>query len=212
MAIATDLPASPEATDPTIGVANGESGARPVPPGRRRSNEKRLRWGIEWAVIIVAAISVAVLVRTTVVQAFYIPSPSMVPTLKVHDRLLVDKVTFHARDIRRGDIVVFKRPPALKQKDINDLIKRVIGLPGDHVEGRGGQVYVNGVALAEPYLPKTIQTAPFDEVIVPIDAYFVMGDNRPESYDSRFWGTVNHKLIIGRAMVRIWPINRFGRF
>ena len=180
------------------------------PKGRGRPQSKR-RWLIEWGVILVAAISVAVLVRATVVQAFYIPSPSMVPTLKVHDRLLVDKVTFHVRDIRRGDIVVFKRPPALKDKEINDLIKRVIGLPGDTVEGRAGHVFVNGKQLAETYLPKGLQTTPFDAVIIPVDAYFVMGDNRPESYDSRFWGTVDRSLIVGRAMFRIFPPTRIGR-
>lgn len=180
------------------------------PRGRGRPSSRR-RWFIEWGLILVAAVSVAVLVRATVVQAFYIPSPSMVPTLKVHDRLLVDKVTFHVRDVRRGDIVVFKRPPALHDKEINDLIKRVIGLPGDTVEGRDGHVFVNGKQLPEPYLPKGLTTAAFDPVVVPLDAYFVMGDNRPESYDSRFWGTVDKSLIVGRAMFRIFPPTRIGR-
>ena len=180
------------------------------PQGRGRPPSRR-RWFIEWGLILVAAVSVAVLVRATVVQAFYIPSPSMVPTLKVHDRLLVDKVTFHVRDVRRGDIVVFKRPPALQDKEINDLIKRVIGLPGDTVEGRDGHVFVNAKLLPERYLPKGLTTAAFDPVVVPLDAYFVMGDNRPESYDSRFWGTVDKSLIVGRAMFRIFPPTRIGR-
>ena len=183
----------------------------PAPRGRNRP-QSRARWLVEWAVILVAAVSVAVLVRATVVQAFFIPSPSMVPTLKVHDRLLVDKVTFHVRDIRRGDIIVFRRPPALRDTKINDLIKRVVGLPGETVEGRSGHVFVDGVQLPEPYLPKGLETAPFEPIVVPLDAYFVMGDNRPESNDSRFWGTVDRSLVVGRAMFRMWPPSRIGRF
>ena len=135
----------------------------------------------------------------------------MTPTLKVHDRLLVDKVTLSAREIRRGDIIVFKRPEGFNDPTIKDLIKRVIGLPGDTVEGHDGKVWVNGKALPEPYLPKGRTTEPFLPVTVAVDNYFVMGDNRAQSYDSRFWGTVERESVIGRALVRVWPINRLGR-
>ena len=134
----------------------------------------------------------------------------MVPTLKVHDRLLVDKVTLHAREIRRGDIIVFKRPEGFSDTTIKDLIKRVIGLPGDTVDGHDGRVWVNGKALPEPYLPKGRTTEKFDPVRVPVDNYFVMGDNRAQSFDSRFWGTVPRESVVGRALVRVWPFSRLG--
>lgn len=165
---------------------------------------------IEWLLIVSLAIGVALLVRGYVVQTFFIPSPSMVPTLKVHDRLLVDKVTLHAREIRRGDIIVFKRPEGFSDTTIKDLIKRVIGLPGDTVDGHDGRVWVNGKALPEPYLPKGRTTEKFDPVRVPVDNYFVMGDNRAQSFDSRFWGTVPRESVVGRALVRVWPFSRLG--
>lgn len=165
---------------------------------------------MEWLVIVALALSVALLVRATVVQTFYIPTVSMVPTLKVDDRLLVDKVTLHTREVRRGDIIVFKRPASFTDKSVKDLIKRVIGLPGDTVEGHDGAVWVNGKQLPERYLLPSVKTSDFDPVRVGVDNYFVMGDNRPESFDSRFWGTVEREQIIGRALVRIWPLPRLG--
>jgi len=179
-------------------------------PGRARRGGGRVRWALEWFVIGVAAFTVALLVRATVVQAFYIPSVSMDPTLRVHDRLLVEKVSYQVHDIRRGDIVVFERPPRMRDESVKDLIKRVIALPGETVEGRGGQVYVDGRRLSEPYLPEGRTTSDFAPVTVPLDAYFVMGDNRSASYDSRYWGTVDRSLVVGRAVVRVFPPGRIG--
>jgi signal peptidase I len=177
-----------------------------------RKSRKRSASGVafEWLVIVALALSVALLVRATVVQTFYIPTVSMVPTLNVDDRLLVDKVTLHTREIERGDIIVFKRPASFTDKTVKDLIKRVIGLPGDTVEGRDGAVWVNGKQLAERYLQPNVKTSDFDPVRVGVDNYFVMGDNRPESFDSRFWGTVEREQVIGRALIRIWPLRRLG--
>ena len=208
----------------SLNAALDQPGAEPDPPHangsdgsetpRLRGRSRRKRSGaavvIEWMIIISTALGVALLVRATVVQTFFIPTPSMVPTLKVDDRLLVDKLTLHARDVRRGDIVVFERPAAFTDTTIKDLIKRVVGLPGETIEGRDGAVWVNGKRLAEPYLVKGITTSDFAPVRVPVDNYFVMGDNRPESFDSRFWGTVEREKIIGRALIRVWPPTRFG--
>ncbi len=200
------------ATVTTETEAQMSTSAPPSPSaGRVRHQRSKIRSAVEWAIILVAALLVALLVRATVVQAFYIPSESMVPTLKVHDRLLVDKLTFQVRDIRRSEIIVFGRPPAVAE-NIHDLVKRVIGLPGDTVEGRDGVVVLNGQPLAEPYLPKGTVTSSFPAIRVPLDSYFVMGDNRAASYDSRFWGTVDRSLVVGRAFIRVYPPNRFGRF
>ncbi len=185
-------------------------GGRPRLRGRARRKRSGVAVVLEWVIIIAMALGVALLVRATVVQTFFIPTPSMVPTLKVDDRLLVDKLTLHTRDVRRGDIVVFERPAAFTDTTIKDLIKRVVGLPGETIEGREGAVWVNGKRLSEPYLVKGVTTSDFAPVRVAVDNYFVMGDNRPESFDSRFWGTVEREKIIGRALIRVWPPTRFG--
>jgi signal peptidase I len=179
--------------------------------GRNRFEKGKSSAVKEWSAIVVIALLVAFLVRTFVVQAFWIPSASMFPTLKIGDRLLVEKITPSVRDIHRREIIVFERPEGVDPK-IKDLIKRVIGLPGDSVEGRDHKVFINGVALTEPYLPKdVVPTADdFGPVRVPIDSYFVMGDNRANSYDSRSWGTVARHQVVGRAVIRIWPIGSFG--
>lgn len=181
--------------------------------GPRGRNRQGRQWGRvigEWIAIVTVALSVALLVRATVVQAFWIPSTSMTPTLKVGDRLLVDKVSFQVREIHRGEIIVFERPATLKE-DFKDLIKRVVGLPGDTVEGHGNGVYVNGKRLPEPYLPSGVTTNDFPPQQVPIDNYFVMGDNRAVSWDSRYWGTVERKLVVGKAIIRVWPLPQAGR-
>lgn len=185
-------------------------GSEPRLRGRARHRTSRASVALEWVLIASLAIGVALLVRGYVVQTFFIPSPSMTPTLNVHDRLLVDKITLHTREIRRGDIIVFKRPEGFNDKTVKDLIKRVIGVPGDVVEGHDGKVWVNAKALPEPYLPKGRRTEKFDPVRVGVDNYFVMGDNRAQSYDSRFWGTVERESVIGRALVRVWPLARLG--
>ena len=181
-----------------------------VPSATRRRKRSGTAAALEWVIIVGLALSVALLVRATVVQTFYIPTVSMVPTLKVDDRLLVDKVTLETREIRRGDIIVFTRPPSFTDKTIKDLIKRVIGVPGDTVEGHDGAVWINGKELSERYLRPSVTTSDFAPVRVGVDNYFVMGDNRAESYDSRFWGTVEREQVVGRALVRIWPPSRIG--
>src|SRR5438105_13642044 len=115
----------------------------------RRSS---VRSAVEWVVIVAAALLAALLIKTFLLQAFYIPSDSMNPTLVQRDRVLVNKLSYHFHDVHRGDIVVFKRPPGETDPKIKDLIKRVIALPGDTVEGRDGQIIIDGRILHEPYV------------------------------------------------------------
>ena len=164
---------------------------------------------VEWIVVIVSALLVAVLVKTFLVQAFYIPSPSMTPTLHVDDRVLVNKLSYDIHGVHRGDIIVFKSPQPAPEKD---LIKRVVGLPGETVEGRDGHVVVNGKELKESYLPAEVTTSTFGPVTLAPHHYWMMGDNRTNSSDSRVFGPLDESLIIGRAFVKVWPLGSFRFF
>lgn len=178
-----------------------------APKGRRH-----LRGSVEWVLIIAGALLAAFVIKTFLIQAFYIPSPSMTPTLAVNDRVLVNKMSYRLHDINRGDIVVFLRPESEQSTDlqIKDLIKRVVGLPGDTIESRDGSLYVNGARLIEPYLPRGTQTDGLERTVVPKGTIFVMGDNRPNSKDSRVFGPIPEKDVVGRAFVRVWPLTHLG--
>jgi signal peptidase I len=149
-------------------------------------------------------------IRTFVAEARYIPSSSMVPTLQINDRLIIDKVSYHFENPERGDIIVFNPTDELKRQNFKDaFIKRVIGLPGETVEVKNGKVFVNDEPLSENY----IEDAPdyqWGPETVPEGQYLVLGDNRNNSYDSHLWGFVPHDRIIGRAVVRFWPLSRMG--
>ena len=160
----------------------------------------------EYAKSILIALAIALFIRTFVVQAFRIPSGSMEPTLLIGDHILVNKLAYRLGDPHRLDVAVFKFPLDPKK----DYIKRVIGLPGDRIEIRNKVVFVNGKALREPYvqhtdpniLPGMVQPRDnYGPVLVPDGHYFVMGDNRDNSYDSRFWGFVARKAFIGKALI-----------
>ena len=182
-------------------------------PGRTR-NRRWLRVVIEWAVIILVVFGAAVLVRAFVFQTYYIPSGSMEPTLQIGDRILVDKLSYHLHAVHRGDIVVFRRPPTETADLVPDLVKRVIGLPGETISGQGGNVYINGKPLPEPWLPQIDKdtTSNFGPIKIPQGDYFVMGDNRTVSYDSRAWGPLPRSYIVGRVVMRIWPVSRINFF
>lgn len=149
-------------------------------------------------------------IRTFVAEARYIPSGSMLPTLEINDRLIIDKLGYRFKDPQRGDIVVFSPTPALQKENFKDaFIKRVIGLPGDKVQVKLGVVYVNDQPLQEQY----IQEQPnydYGPVVVPENQYLVLGDNRNNSYDSHYWGFVPRDNIIGQAVIRFYPFNRMG--
>lgn len=181
--------------------------------------------------LIIIALVLALLIKSFLVQAFYIPSESMVPTLRDGDRVLVNKLVLTVRDPRRGEIVVFENP-RLQEEDRNplsavwhwvteglgfsvdpnkDFIKRVIAIPGDTIEVRGGRVFVNGARLQEPYLERNRDRSDFAPYTVPPDTYFMMGDNRANSQDSRSQavGPVPREKIVGKAFVILWPPSRF---
>jgi signal peptidase I len=164
---------------------------------------------LEWGGLIIAALLIALLIKTFLFQAFYIPSDSMVPTLEKNDRVIVNKLSYKMHDVHRGDIIVFKAPPGTDD-NIKDLVKRVIGLPGERVEGRNNHVYINNKELEEDYLPAGTITSDFAPVVVPADSYWVMGDNREQSKDSRFFKFIHGDDIVGRVFLRIWPLNRLA--
>jgi signal peptidase I len=202
-------------TQPLTDPADGASQPGPEPASKRRTGRS---WLIELAVIVVVVLGASFLVRTFVVQTFYIPSGSMIPTLQVGDRILVDKLSYHLHGVGRGDIVVFSKPP-LEQQNINDLVKRVIGLPGETISSVDGQVTINGKVLPEPWLQPGVKTTPGPNPVpfnldkpykIPAGEYFVMGDNRTDSEDSRWFGPIPRSLIVGRAFVRIWPLSHLG--
>jgi signal peptidase I len=185
-------------------------------------------WMEMWGLVIVALL-LAFLIKTFLVQAFYIPSGSMIPQLQISDRVLVEKLSYRFRDPERGEIIVFQRPGSenarsgvsgqfrsfleglgLAQPDEDiDLIKRVIGLPGETVRIRKGTVYINGKPLKERYAQPETRT--FPAVKIPRGELFMMGDNRMNSQDSRFpeLGTVPLDNVVGRAFVILWPPGDF---
>ncbi|CAN5584243.1 N/A [soil metagenome] len=178
----------------------------------------------EFLRLLVVALVLAFVIKSLLLQAFFIPSESMLETLQVSDRVLVEKVSYRFRDPQRGEIIVFRRPGleaegfslletgrsflegiGLSKPDADrDLIKRVIGLPGETVEVIEGVVHINGMPLTEPYAGPEIRD--FPPVVVPDDEYYMLGDNRGNSLDSRFTlGTIPKENIVGRSFVILWP-------
>lgn len=181
--------------------------------------------------LVVVAVSIAVVIKTFLVQPFYIPSDSMVPTILPNDRVMVSKLSYRLSEPERGDIVVFVSPfneefdqetllesvyrhiveaVGIRTASADDLIKRIIGLPGDEILVREGRLYVNGIEVAEPYLLEPGVMPDFGPEVVAEASVFVMGDNRAISYDSTRFGAIPIDHILGEAVVRIWPLGRFG--
>lgn len=163
----------------------------------------------EWLFVLVGAVVVALILRVFLFQAFWIPSESMEHTLQAEDRVLVNKLSYRLHDVNRGDVVVFRRPDE-QAGEIRDLIKRVVAVEGDVVEAHDNQLHINGEPSVEPYLDEGEVIGDFGPVEVPASEVFLMGDNRDESYDSRFFGTVHEDRIVGRAFVLFWPMSRTG--
>jgi signal peptidase I len=176
----------------------------------RRNNASKKSGGgvLEFLIILlVSFVLVFGFVRPFVVEAFWIPSASMVPTLKYGDRVLVNKFIYRFTEPQRGDIIVFKSV----EGDGQDLIKRVVGVPGDEIAVRGGTLFVNGEPQKEPYVNKKYPDRSFyAPTTVPKDHVFAMGDNRANSQDSRIFGPVPEKNIEGEAFLRFWPPDRIG--
>jgi signal peptidase I len=176
----------------------------------------RRRWrrtALEWLGVIGGGIAIALLVEAFLIQAFWIPSPSMEPTLDVGDRVLVNKLSYKFHDVNRGDVVVFERPPGAstgQNGEIKDLIKRVVAVGGDTVEAKEGNVYVNGEQIDEDYLEPGTPTDNLPLTTIPEGQVFVMGDNRTNSEDSRIFGPIDEDAIVGRAFIRVLPITDIG--
>jgi signal peptidase I len=179
-------------------------------PGKRRRWRRTLT---EAAILVVVAVLLAGLVRAFVFQTFFIPSASMVPTLQVNDRILVQKAFFNWHDVREGDIVVFTHPPLdhCPGPPESDLVKRVIALPGQTIYSSGNNIYINGRLLAEPYLPHPDPLGPpipnasrQHPYRVPPGEFYMMGDNRAISCDSRYWGPIKGSTMIGRVILVWW--------
>jgi signal peptidase I len=188
-----------------------------------------LRGLIEIPIVAGLAVVIVVVLRAALVQPFYIPSASMVPQLKVNDKILVSRLSYRLHPVHRGDLVVFDEPPGARLEGASathpgalewvgqrlglvprndELVKRVIGLPGDTVEGMNGHVYVDGHLLVEPYLPPTTRTDDFAKETVPRGKLWVMGDNRGDSQDSRYFGPIRRTTVVGRAVLRVWPLDK----
>ncbi|MBI2168442.1 MAG: signal peptidase I [Actinobacteria bacterium] len=193
-------------------VVRVEGVSEPDDDGRlaRLIPNRSTRLTVEWVGLLAVALLIAVLLRTFVVQSFYIPSESMEPTLLRQDRVLVNKLAYRFGDPGRGDVVVFEAPPGQGSPEVKDLIKRVIGLPGDTIEGREGRIYINGKPLREPWLPEGTQSKTFGPQQVPDGKYFVLGDNRPNSRDSTVFNAIPRESIVGKAFLRFLPLSRFG--
>lgn len=178
--------------------------------------------------LLLAALVVAILIKTFIIQPFYIPSESMIHTLEVNDRVMVSKLSYRFGEIERGDVVVFENGPEIERtapeavvqavldalgirtSSNEDLIKRVIAVEGDTVEIVDNQMLVNGTAIDEPYLNPGTLMADMAERSIPPGQIWVMGDNRNESSDSRLIGPIDVDDVVGEAVVRIWPVDRIG--
>ncbi len=195
-----------------------------------RRRKKRLL--AELPLLIITALVLAIVVKGFLIQAFFIPSRSMEPTLDVGDRVVVNRMAYRLGDPRHGQVAVFLRPtnerPQVSQGPLSwvrravaqglggtppgneDLIKRVVGVPGDVLEGRGGKLWRNGRPVAEAYLPPKTVTSDFGPVRIQPDHYWMMGDNREDSADSRYFGQVPRSALVGSAIVKVWPIPHVG--
>ena len=178
---------------------------------------KGLRIVGEWALIIAVAFGLSMLLRTFVVDVRIVPTGSMIPTIQEQDRVVVDRLFYKMGSLERGDIIVFKAPERAELADHrgDDLVKRLIGLPGEKVEIKDGYAWINDRALNETYAflrdgSDNGTKRQYGPVLVPEGCYFVMGDNRDGSNDSRSWGFLDQKLVIGRIWIRHWPFDRFG--
>uniref|UniRef100_A0A7C3MIY2 Signal peptidase I n=1 Tax=Dictyoglomus thermophilum TaxID=14 RepID=A0A7C3MIY2_DICTH len=170
----------------------------------KRQELKKHEW-YDLLETIIFAFILAFLIKTFILQISYIPTGSMIPTLNEKEAVLVIRIPYYFREPRRGEVIVFKYP----QDPTKEYVKRLIGLPGDTIEIKNGIVYVNGRALDEYYV-KNKSSDNYGPIQVPKDSYFVLGDNRPVSVDSRYWGFVPKKNLVGKAVLLLWPPQRIG--
>ncbi len=205
---------------PAAGEGEGKKG---------KKGKKRSFWA-ELPGLLLTALVIAVLIKTFLIQPFWIPSESMLDTIHVNDRVMVNKLAFTFGEPERGDVVVFRDPAeplldepvpeavirsvleavGVRTRGREDLIKRVIGLPGETITISDNQVHIDGVALSEPYLAADVVMPDEGPFVIGADEVFVMGDNREFSFDSRRFGNISYESLVGRAFVIIWPVANFG--
>lgn len=179
---------------------------------QEREREKRKKGVLEYAVILVVALVLVFgVIKPFVVEAFRVPTESMLPTLEVQDRFLANKFVYRFTEPDRGDIVVFEAVEPNARGEFDILVKRVAGLPGDTVQVQGGTLLVNGEPVSEPYLNTNVVpdvNSPYGPTKVPEGHFFALGDNRGNSLDSRFYGFVPMENLKGEAFLRFWPLGR----
>jgi signal peptidase I len=228
---------TPQGDEPAYERYEADDGAErlPLPPPRNpidrltRNMPRGTRIALDWIVTIVGAVAIVLAIKAWVINPYRIPSSSMEPTLhcarpgsgceaRFSDRVLANRFIYHFRKPRRGDIIVFKTPPLAEQKcgSGGTFVKRLIGLPGETIQEKAGYMYIDGHKLVEPYIKADRRdtesdilgkTGPYH---VPAGDYFFMGDNRIQSCDSREWGPVPRKNLIGEVFAVYWPPNRIG--
>ncbi len=159
--------------------------------------------------VVVPAVVLFLVIHTFFLESRFVPSPSMVPTIEVQDRFLLNKTAYWFKTPQRYDVIIFK--PPVEAGSSEDFVKRVIGLPGETLRVHGGVVYINNKPLPESYItPDRAPISEFSPIIIPEGQLFMMGDNRNNSQDSRYWGTLPIKDVKGQAWWRFWPLNRMG--
>src|ERR1700678_1174154 len=161
-----------------------------------------------WARDLLVSLAISAFIIIFLYQPVKVEGTSMMPGLEDQERIFVNKFVYHWEPIERGDIVVFRYP----RDTTKSYIKRVIGIAGDRIGIEGGQVYVNGEALEEDYVPNDyVDARSYSEIVVPANSFFVLGDHRSMSNDSRDFGTVNERYIYGKAVFGYWPMEKVGR-
>lgn len=218
---------------PSAGLGSEHTITLPPSKLKRAQPRTRTRALVEWVVVVGGAFGMALLIQAFLFQPFRIPSGSMIPTLEVRDRIVVNKLSYRLHAVNRGDVVVFTSPKCKAEGtpswancgvvgNYADLVKRVIAVPGDRLAIAGNHVYVNGEVVKEPYIRPGAQTLPqppygcgfsgtrAHPFVIPDDMVFVMGDNRDDSLDSRCFGPIPESSLVGRAFVVIWPLGRIG--
>lgn len=214
--------ADPEAPPPQPSTAAGEptaqgqpvGGEAPAPIGaiglaeyrRLRRHRRQRRSAIGGSVLVCLGVVLAILVKVLAFQFFAVPLASMAPTLQVGDRILVQKYDINRDQMSPGTIVVFRRPPTDHvDPNISDVVKRIVALPGQVVGSSNGHLMVDGRVVVESYLPPGTVTNNVPTQRVPAGEYFVMGDNRQDSYDSRYFGPISAQSIVGQVIAQVWP-------
>ncbi len=175
--------------------------------------QKRKETAFDWFKSLLWAIAIALFIRAFFVGNFKIPSTSMMPTLKIGDRLLANKIVYRLRPPAQGEVIIFKYPEDPKR----DFVKRLIGLPGERILIREGKIYINGSLVTNPAVADRYYYSEVDgsygvvaETEIPTDSYYVLGDNSINSKDSRYWGFVPKKYVVGEALFIYWPPWRMG--